>query len=549
MGGNKATATGTLGNTPFCELLVYGLSNGLTGSLVFECPNRTKHAIVLRSGSPVKGRVDEPSTKLGDVLQSLGFVDAAARKAAEARPAGELFGQRLCALGALDETALGRGLAEQLGRQLGWLSKAPGATGFAYFDGVNLLEHWAGAEVPIDPLAAIWRAIEASAPAERVEETCRGFAGATLRLHPASRIGRFGFGNRERSLLDVLRMKPQGLAELEATGLVDRMIVRKLVYALALTRHLDTGEQPLAVDAQAAIAPPASIRRRTPAPRSQARPPHSVAEPTPPVEEAAAEEPQGRPVSQTGRFLSRSEIETKVASLEEMTHYDVLEIPTNASAEEIGRAFPALARRWHPDRLSPDLGDLREAVTRMFARMTEASRVLGQGASRQEYDRLLNLSEKADNEQAQVEQVLRAAEAFQKAEIMLKKRDADAALKFAKAAHMGDPAQPEYAALYAWIRARRAGISEEDLKECLEQLQAAVAKQSDNVRIRYYLGCVLKLSGKANQALREFRFVADNDPSNLDAVRELRLHDMRRQSKPPGAAAEGAGLFSRLFKR
>ncbi len=549
MGGNKATATGTLGDTPFCELLVYSLSNGLTGSLVFECPNRTKHALLLRLGGPVKGRVDEPSTKLGDVLQSLGLVDAAARKAAEARPPGELFGQRLCALGALDEKALGRGLTEQLGRQLGWLSKAQGATAFAYYDGVNLLEHWAGAEVPIDPLAAIWRAIEASAPADRVEETTRGFAGATLRLHPAARIGRFGFGSRERSLLDVLRMKPQSLAELEATGLVEPSIVRKLVYALALTRHLDTGEQPLAVDAQAAPASaPVSVRRRTPVPRSRARPPISVAEPKPP-EEAAPEEPQARPLSQTGRFLSRSEIEAKVAALEQMTHYEVLEIPTNASAEEIGRAFPSLARRWHPDRLSPDLRDLREAVTRMFARMTEASRVLGQGASRQDYDRLLNLADKADSEQVQIERVLRAAESFQKAEIVLKKRDLDAALKFAKQAHLGDPAQPEYSALYAWIRSRRPGVSEEDLKECLEALQAAVQKQSDNVKIRYYLGYVLKLSGKANQALREFRFVADNDPSNLDAVRELRLHDMRRQSKHPEAPAEGAGLFSRFFKR
>jgi thioredoxin-like negative regulator of GroEL len=142
--------------------------------------------------------------------------------------------------------------------------------------------------------------------------------------------------------------------------------------------------------------------------------------------------------------------------------------------------------------------------------------------------------------------VLRAAEAFQKAEILLRKRDLEGAEKFASAAIAGDKDQPEYAGLHAWIRARKVGATEADIASSLEALKGAVVKQHDNVKIRYYLAGVFKLAGQENAALREFRFVAENDPSNLDAARELRLHDLRRNNAPPAASE---GLFGRLFKR
>jgi cytochrome c-type biogenesis protein CcmH/NrfG len=145
-----------------------------------------------------------------------------------------------------------------------------------------------------------------------------------------------------------------------------------------------------------------------------------------------------------------------------------------------------------------------------------------------------------------VMRVLRAAEAFQKAEILMRKRDLDGAERFASVALAGDKDQPEYAALLAWIRARKQGATEADIRQSLEVLKAAVAKQENNVKMRYYYGGVLKLAGHAGAALREFRFVAENDPSNLDAARELRLHDIRRHNAPDQPSE---GLFGRLFKR
>jgi tetratricopeptide (TPR) repeat protein len=591
------SATGNLTSTPFCELLVYGLSQALSGSLVLECPDRTKHAILFAAGVPAKARVAHTGTRLGQVLLALGSVEEEALRLALEADTEELLGQRLFARGALEPNALGSALSEQLLRQLSWLSGAPPATAFAYYAGVDLLEDWGGEPVRIDPLTAIWRAIEGHAPRERVAAVLAGLADKTLRLHHDSRVARFDFNVRIRGLLDVLKVKPQTLPALEATRLLDSVSLHELLYALVLTRHLDTGVAPLGVipgarveitprpggssanrfavrpgqsqmgfavrpgqsqaGQKAVVAPPATaqaplppaVARAAPAAHAAARPAaaRAVAPATAAAVAPLASARASLDALQTGRFLSREEIESKLANVNHLSHYDLLDLPVDATLEQLAQAFPSLARRWHPDRLSPEYADLRDGLTRVFARMTEAHRVLGNPSTRQAYDETLGTLAEARQEQKQVELVLRSAEAFQKAEILLKKRDLEGAEQLARLAHEGDPDQPEYAALYAWIRSRRPDATEEDIAASLGMLKKAIAKQTDNVKIHYYLACVLRAAGQAGAAMREYRHVAEHDPSNVDAAREIRLHDMRRaHSKQPAA---DPGLFGKIFKR
>ncbi|MEY4549094.1 MAG: hypothetical protein RL685_5289 [Pseudomonadota bacterium] len=587
------TATGNLHSTPFCELLIYALSQALTGSLVLECPDRTKHAVLFVAGIAAKARVNHAGIRLGQVLLQLGSVNAEALRVALESDSDELLGQRLFASGALDTNVLTRALGEQLHRQLSWLAGAPSATAFAYFSGVDLLEDWGGEPLRIDPLAAIWRAVDAHAPTERVAAALEGVSDKILRLHPESRVARFEFTARMRGLLDVLKVKPQTLSALDATGLLDRMSLHKLIYTLVLTRHLDTGAAPLGVvpgsrsqvgpavrpgqsQLGPAVRPPASqpgvaarsgqsqtgpkvsaVRPQVAAPPAAAPPvaarPAAAKPPStrqaPEVAPAAPVERANAEALQTGRFLSRDEIEAKLARFDELDHYELLELPPDATPEQISQAFPQLARRWHPDRLSPEYSELRESATRIFARMTEANRVLANPTTRKTYDQSLGRNTDSPSEQDQVVQVLRSAEAFQKAEILLRKRDLEGAEALARLAHEGDPDQPEYAGLYAFIRARRPDAKEEDIATSLGMLRKAIGKQGDNVKIHYYLACVLKAAGQLGPAIREYRYVAERDPSNVDAARELRLHEMRKgNSKQPPNAGE-AGLFGKLFKR
>src|SRR5262245_771953 len=119
------SATGNLASTPFCELLVYALSQELSGSLVLECPDRSKHAVLFAAGVPAKARVAHSGTRVGQVLIQLGSISAEALSLALETDSDELLGQRLFVRGALDPNGLARGLIEQLMRQLSWLSGVP----------------------------------------------------------------------------------------------------------------------------------------------------------------------------------------------------------------------------------------------------------------------------------------------------------------------------------------------------------------------------------------------------------------------------------------
>lgn len=65
------------------------------------------------------------------------------------------------------------------------------------------------------------------------------------------------------------------------------------------------------------------------------------------------------------------------------THYEVLGVSPNASAEEIKRAFRAAARRLHPDVSSSTDADQR------FAHVSAAYEVLSDPEARRDYDQSL----------------------------------------------------------------------------------------------------------------------------------------------------------------
>lgn len=67
--------------------------------------------------------------------------------------------------------------------------------------------------------------------------------------------------------------------------------------------------------------------------------------------------------------------------MKKLNHYEILGLATNASQEEIKRAYLKLARKYHPDRKPND----KEAA-RKFAQMAEAYRVLSNVDSRYVYD-------------------------------------------------------------------------------------------------------------------------------------------------------------------
>jgi tetratricopeptide (TPR) repeat protein len=139
----------------------------------------------------------------------------------------------------------------------------------------------------------------------------------------------------------------------------------------------------------------------------------------------------------------------------------------------------------------------------------------------------------------------RARECFEAAREHVQRQQLDAAEKLARSACEQDTGNAEYLALHAWLRAQLGELAQpEQASQIVAALDRAVLKDRESVAIRFYRGQVLNRLGREDEAVRDFRFVLRRDPGNVDAARELRLHEMRKrdpQKKP--------SLLAKLFLR
>ena len=525
-----------------------------------------RHAIYFEAGGPAKAKIQDPVLFLGPILVEQKAIshEVYERTLAVATATAKLHGQVLLEAGAIDVHALREGLREQLARQVLWMFGLPSSTLFGYYEGLNFLAQWGGESVRAKPLALIWRGVREYAHAGHLSEVLERFGDQPILLHMDAPIRRFRFNRREQSIIDVLRAKPQPLPELLARGLAEPAYVRRLVYAMIITRQLETGIQgvePIGVD-------------EVP---SSSRLPVAIALPLPPVQ-ASPHSPGafGSPLPQPPKIAAplvdspelaafKVEIRERAAD-SSIDCYELLGVAPDAVSSAIQSAFFQLAKKWHPDRLGPDLADVRDLATKVFARMSEANQILSDPTRRKEYDELRKNGAGSAEEQEQVQRVIRAATAFQKAEVLMKRNNHAAALVEARKALELDPTQADYIALLAWVESTQLNVNLEDISARIEKAQRM---EPNNIRIRWYRGSILKRLGKDAKAMGDFRFIAENDPRHVDAQREIRLFEMRRaeqrrsgqksasdrpigspsSSVPPSNKSGEQPLFGKWFKR
>jgi tetratricopeptide (TPR) repeat protein len=257
----------------------------------------------------------------------------------------------------------------------------------------------------------------------------------------------------------------------------------------------------------------------------------------------------------------KREILERAASIDKEDYFVMLDLDRDATIDEVREKFFALAKVWHPDRVPPTLADVREACGRVFARMSEAHQTLTDAERRERYMRLLKDGGATPEAQATITAVVEAATNFQKAEICLKRNDLVQAESLVRKAVEADPQQPEYLALAAWLEALKPESQSFDATAlAIQRLDKAIQLSSKCERAYFYRGQLHKRNGDIARAVRDFRKAADLNPRNIDAAREVRLHEMRLQRgsvpPPPGKREpksdppkQPGGLFGKLFKK
>ncbi len=469
--------------------------------------------LYVRNGAPVDGDVPGAGDTLGRVLFELGIISSEAYNSslAELAKGGRLHGEILRASKALDDAGLARGLGQQVLRKfIRAMALEKGALE------VVVEEHGRGTRhdtARVDPRLVIHQGVRRGYSPKRVERDLAVLTGKMVRLNPAVELGEYGFSGEDRAMIALLGSGFQSVDELTAAAGRQATSALMIAYCLMVTEALEVREQR---DVSEAERPPATMLTEAPAARAEAT-----------VRRALGPEAEA----------IRERIRIKAAAVDQSGDdlFAVLELAEGASPAEVKRAYFALAKTFHPDRLlAQGLDDLQADAARVLARGNEAFATLSDPKRRAEW--VANrgagdLRAKQEAEDAEAQRILTAEFCSEKAEILLKRRDFAGAVTEAQQAVTLAPKEGRYQAVLVWATwcATLEGDRPPLLAKTRRTLENAVKDEPKFANGFFWLAQVARAAGDDAAAQRAYLKAHELDPRNLDAEREVRLYNMRKQ--------------------
>jgi CheY-like chemotaxis protein/curved DNA-binding protein CbpA len=512
-GPSGAKLAGSLAELPFPALLhqLHGLR--ATGALVLRSGKKRK-GIQFRDGRPVAVKSNLVSECLGNLLVRMGRIDEVSlRESLQRMQRGEgLQGEILVAMEVLDEdelmTALRIQSEEKLFEIFEW---ADGQFEFARsgrIQGAGALPH------EHSPADVIVGGVRSRFPLERVD--------AFLSVHSDARIvaGEMPFyryqeidlGPGQERMLERLAQSPRVRDLLPADE-----DSRRLLYGLLASEMVQL--------------------ERAGAPGRGARP-----GPAPDSAAAAARArlaAAGVPDPQEAGL--RTELTAMAERLRDANFFDVLGISPEATDADVRRAYVDLAKRTHPDRFSGRSEAIKRLAEEIFGRVSEAHQTIADEDGRGRYRVELHQGARIEAELEEGRRALAAEQQFQKGMVALRARSFGEAFQaFRKAVELF-PEEGEYLAHLGWSRY----LSEPDLgpaqQEAIRALRRAVKLAPDSEKPYLLLGQVYKGIGQAELAERMFVRAVQQKSDCVEALRELRLINLRREKQK--------GLVRKLLRR
>lgn len=554
------TSLGMLARSPLPTLLVNLAKRSLTGTLLLKPSAGGEYGLFLRNGTPTKLSGGKLPGRLGEILVKQGKADVPTLQAAIERSAreGHRTGEILVASGAIDRPSLEAALRTQMALRFGPLGALPGDTVFEFYADLDLLaSRGPSDETPVDFLTATTASTRGWSDFAAIDETLGRLGELALTLHPHAAPDRFGFTPPERGILKTMQATRPSVGRLLSSG-VDPAAARVVVYALAITRHLDFGAPdswPMGVrqTSSAGVSPsgaPASARRVTGTGVSPLRSTTSARHTTTDPQRSrtisgspfgsAGPSPRNATVAPTLDVATRTKEIREREALLGKDHYTLLGVARRANVTDIQAAYFSAAKVLHPDRIPPELESLKPLASKIFSEVSRAHKTLSDPKKRAEYDASLV---EPPNVAGEVQRVMLALQAFQRAEALMRKGDFAAAEPLAIKAVEGDENQGQYLALLGWIRAAK---SLEELPSALRILDKAVALSPAYDQGHYFRGIVLKRMGREDDAYRCFRQVVELNAHHVDAAREVRLYTMKREERK---RTDTGGALGKLFRK
>jgi hypothetical protein len=525
MADTSATAEGELGRTPLAHLLVYALDRRLSGAL-FLCEREgMTHVVRLVRGVPVKVRPGDRYALLGEMLVEAGAIDEATL--AGALGTNVLLGDVLLLADRVQRDTLERVAEQQFVRRMVRLFDLPPTTTYRYHEGHDELADYGGDPACCDPVALLWAGLRAHAESSAQMEATLAIVGdAPLRLHHAATVARYGVEGPEATLVQHLQAQPATMTELSA--LAPAEVVRRLVYALVITRQLELGtassgplgapdssRSPQVVAPVSTLAAVAKMQLRSQVHREGAAAPD-----LPGDGERGPVVPVARSSSRRFQKLDPTEPDGP---------------PTTRSSQP--EPAPVSSVKATPTEEAPS--SARDSGVQPIAPVEPVKLTAGTTLKSQPTPRLTPTDAAPPKTAADPLAGLTVAELLDRARERLAAKDPRAALAPCDAARRAAPTDPDVVALAVWVRSLSGGA---DLKALRLDLDDLLRLHADHVPALFYRAMLHKRLNEGG-APHDLRRALELEPDHTEAARELAALEARPAGK------ERPSLFGRLFKR
>ena len=225
--------------------------------------------------------------------------------------------------------------------------------------------------------------------------------------------------------------------------------------------------------------------------------------------------------------------------------YEMLEVDTKSSPEQIRDAYFGMAKDFHPDRVTAlGLKDVAKEAEEIFRCINEAHTTLTNKDARAEYDTQL----KGAGKKQEVHDALTAEFAFQKGMVHFRKKNFPEALKSFQDSFKLNPKEGEHLAYIAWtLFSDPKADKKKLLPKVKEQLLKSIRISPNSATCHYFLGEVYQAMGEERRAFTCFDKVLEIQPNHLEATRHMRIIRMRKEKKK--GKDKKTGLFGRFRKK
>ncbi len=241
-------------------------------------------------------------------------------------------------------------------------------------------------------------------------------------------------------------------------------------------------------------------------------------------------------------------------SIDGENYFEMLGVPRDAPASSIQKAYFNLVKKWHPDRIPKELSELHPYVERIFRYLTRAHETLSDDEKRGPYLTTVQDGGGTPAADRQLASIVQAAMEFRKVEVLMRRREWAEALRLVDEILSVSDDDPDYHATRGWLLFQQHPTDTAMRASALASIESALELSERHDKAHYYKGMILQRAGRAREAADCFRKAAEINPKNIEAVRMVRLADMRSGDEPSGGAgASESGtvkrdsLFGKLF--